>query len=205
MIPTYFETRTSVLNDVTSIHPRPKAEFRKNPDLFVAVLKHSYTTLLGGLSHTWIVWDIRYSDHFGKNFSTSLKILNMQQLRNFLGRKSPLKASHIYIYKLFRSKVYCWAITPNPPPTQHPSFPNTQPSLSSFPYQPPNWTSWTSVSSFEALLGINANTEAIQSACLARKVFRVVLGVKVCRGRTLLGTDNLRLEMCSTYSNYKYI
>lgn len=61
---------------------------------FEAQLHHSFWSL----SHTWIVWDIRYSDHFGKNFSTILKILNMQQLRNFLGRTSPLKASHIYLY-----------------------------------------------------------------------------------------------------------
>ena len=171
-------------NDVTS--KSPKAEFRKSRSFWSCFEAQKHHSFGGWKSHTWILWDMLVRS-FWKDLNhhpkDPKKSAHQCKILDLLGRKS-----HISTNYSDRKSTVGWTchwqqiksfITPTPP-NSTPLLPHTQPSLSPIiiPLPTIQLNSCVGFRSFEALLGINANTEAIQSACLARKVFRV----KGCHG-----------------------
>ena len=159
-------------------HPRPKWKSRS----FWSCFEAPFIPLFWGVK-------IPYMNRMGpilvrsfwKELSTILKILKCNNLRfSFLEENLRWKLVIYCIYKLFRSKVYCWVNVssatntvkilhnPSPPPQLNtpPSPHSTKPII--IPYHSPtNYPTQHLFRVSAALLGINANTEAIQSACLA--------------------------------------
>lgn len=177
-------------------HPRPKWKSRS----FWSCFEAPFIPLFWGVK-------IPYMNRMGpilvrsfwKELSTILKILKCNNLRfSFLEENLRWKLVIYCIYKLFRSKVYCWvnvssatntvksSITPPHPPNSTPLLPHTQPSLSSFHIIPLPTTQLNICFGFpQPCWESTPIPRQYNLHALRTEVFRVVLGVPVCRGRTL--------------------
>ena len=182
-------------------HPRPKW---KNPDLFEAVLKHQKTPLFWGVKIPYMN-RMGYTNvrSFWKELSTILEILKCNNLDDFLEENLRFIASHISTNDSDRSLLLGGHVIGNkyskilhnpPPPNSTPLLPPTlnqayhhsptnHPTEHLFRVSQPCWESTPIPRQY--------NLHALSGGFQGQRVSRSV-------GGELLGTFNLRLQMCNT-------